>query len=241
MQKFTLDTISQTVGITRWKDGVCCQVEDTVAEEVFIRILINGSVHGSLDCSPWELDELAVGYLYTEGVLQNPFDIESLQVENDTVSVQLRQNADRAPLPPSSAQPLCFTAEDVTRLMEQMENSSHLFRHTGGVHSAALTDGHTILASCEDVGRRNALDRLVGRCLLRGIPMAGMAVLFSGRVPEEVVRKAACVGCGAIFSVSAPTSRGILAAREEQILLAGFVRGNRFNVYTFPERIQSVP
>lgn len=235
MKQSDLDMAAHTLPIQRWRDGLCTPVEDPVAEEVSLHISVNGVPCGSLHCSPWSPEELVIGYLYTLDMLADYADVTSIVRQDDTVCVELREH----PSCKAAPVPLILPACSIPRLIGQMEESSVLFRHTGGVHTAALSDGETILATCEDIGRRNALDRLIGRCLIRGIPMAGRALLFSGRVPEEIVRKAAWVGCGAILSVSAPTSLGVQAAEEEGILLVGFVRGNRFNVYTFPERIQA--
>lgn len=240
MKPSDLNESVQMLPICRWKGGACTCTEDAVVEEVFRRIFVNETIHGSLDCSPWEVEELALGYLYTEGMFTCREEVESVIVREGAVFVQLREIGSEKSPPPICGAPLSLSPRTVTNLICQLEEHSQLFRHTGGVHTAALSDGETVLAACEDVGRRNALDRLIGHCLIHDIPMAGRVILFSGRVPEEIVRKVACVGCSALLSVSAPTSLGVRAAEEEGILLAGFVRGDRFNVYTFPERIRDV-
>lgn len=237
MEEFELKAVSQTLDIYRWKGGRWFPDEDVVAEEVLVRVFVNGMIYGSLVCSPWALDELTVGYLYTEGVLRSCDDVEDLTVEDNTVRVRLREcSPDESPKKTERV-PCCLSARAISRLVGEMEENSALFRHTGGVHTAALSDGESILTGCEDVGRHNALDRLIGRCLLRGISMTGRAIIFSGRVPEEIVRKTMQTGCSAICSVSAPTSLAVETARAAGILLAGFVRGERFNVYSFPERV----
>lgn len=223
--------------IHRWKNGEYSPTEDPIATEAFLQIYVNGSIYGSLDCSPHKLDELVVGYLYTDGLIQSYSDISSLVIQGDKVYANIKPDSSCAAPVFDPEQPLHLSAASVTQLIRQLEDSSILFKHTGGVHNTALTDGHTILASCEDIGRRNALDRLAGHCLIHGISMDGRAILFSGRIPEEVVRKASYMKCSAILSISAPTSLAVRAADEENILLIGFIRGERFNVYTFPERI----
>lgn len=228
---------SRPIQIDRWKDGLWTSVEDVIAEELFIRVFVDQKIYGSLVCSPWALDELVVGYLYTDGVIESYGDIAALETEADAVYVTLRPDAAQTPAPAESPAPCRLTADAVTRLVGDLETNSQLFHHTGGVHTAALSDGADILARCEDVGRHNALDRLIGRCLIRGIPLAGRAIVFSGRVPDEILRKVVRVGCSAILSVSAPTSLAVETAQAEGILLIGFVRGNRFNVYTHPERL----
>ncbi len=234
---------AQPVRIHRWNDGEWGGADDVIAEEVFIRVLINGTVYGSLVCSPWELEELVAGYLCSDGVISSRRDLLELRVEGSDVLVTLAapvgQRRGRRELPERvTPLPRPLVAEDVLRLASSLENGSHLFHRTGGVHNAALSDGKEILTNCEDVGRHNAFDRLIGRCLLQGIPMAGRVIVFSGRVPDEIIRKVVCTGCGAIISVSAPTSLAVRTARSAGVLLVGFARGRRFNVYSHPEFIK---
>lgn len=229
---------SKTVSIRRWKDGAWSCQDDFVAEEVFLRICVNGSVYASLVCSPWALDELVIGYLHTDGVISSYDEVESLCFEGDAALVQLR-SAPAAPRSPVSHPVRPLTARGVVHLVQTLEDDSTLFHHTGGVHNAALSDGERILFSCEDVGRHNALDRLIGRCLIQGISMKDMVIVFSGRVPDEIIRKVAWASCRAMVSVSAPTSMAIETAREAGITLICFVRQNRFNVYTHPDRFVS--
>ena len=244
MSNSDLAGVVRPLTIQRWKDGRREQVEDVVAEEIFIRVFLNGSIYGSLVCSPWALEELVAGYLYTDGVISTREDIASMEVREGAVHVKLSAGfaAEDPEIPESDPkesvvpiQPL--RASDVVNLVAALDDSSGLFRHTGGVHNAALADGGKILTNCEDVGRHNALDRLIGRCLLQGLSPAGKIIVFSGRVPDEIIRKVVCVGCGAIISVSAPTSMAVETAEAAGVVLIGFARGSRFNIYTHPERI----
>jgi FdhD protein len=115
------------------------------------------------------------------------------------------------------------------------------FAATGGVHAAALWDVERETAIVrEDVGRHNAVDKVVGRCALdRGLPARGRALVVSGRASFELVQKAIVAQVSMLVSVSAPSSLAVSAARAGRLTLVGFARGERFNVYAGEERIQA--
>jgi FdhD protein len=125
-------------------------------------------------------------------------------------------------------------------LPDRLRAEQRLFDRTGGLHAAALFDpaDADTLTLREDVGRHNAVDKLAGAALLAGrLPLTGMVMMVSGRVSFEIVQKAARAGVAVIAAVSAPSSLAVAAADALGVALAGFVRGDRFNIYSHPERI----
>jgi len=129
--------------------------------------------------------------------------------------------------------------EVLTALPEELRRVQRVFDRTGGLHAAALFDaGGKLLSSREDVGRHNAVDKIVGAELMAGnLPLAGRILLVSGRASFEIVQKAAVAGIPMVCAVSAPSSLAVDAARRFGMTLVGFLREQRFNVYSHAERI----
>jgi FdhD protein len=130
-------------------------------------------------------------------------------------------------------------AQALYALPARMREAQRVFAATGGLHAAALfLAGGEIVAVREDVGRHNAVDKLVGWALLDGrLPLRGCALVVSGRTSYEILQKAVMAGAPIVASVSAPSSLAVELAREFNVTLAGFVRGDRANLYAVPGRI----
>lgn len=128
----------------------------------------------------------------------------------------------------------------VSSLPAQLRARQTIFDETGGLHAAALfTCGGVLLDAAEDVGRHNAVDKIVGRLLLRdAVPPADAILCVSGRSSYEIVQKAVCAGIPIVAAVSAPSSLAIDLARDLGVTLIGFVRGDGFNIYAHPERVR---
>ena len=211
---------------------------------------------------------LAAGFLLTEGLIDGMGEVLSMAVCPDVSSlVRVRlvdpargRSVRRSGLVTSSCgvcanvdglldlgggslrvgQTLQLAADQLQQHMLAMRARQTLFGRTGGTHAAALfaPDG-TLLALAEDLGRHNALDKVIGHCLLHGLPTAACCVALSGRVSLEMITKAARAGLELVAAVSAPSSMAIDAAQQVGITLCGFVRGDRLTAFSHPARLVS--
>jgi len=139
------------------------------------------------------------------------------------------------PLPPTPN----YSSSQLLALPARICDAQRTFLNTGGLHAAALFDAAgELVALWEDVGRHNALDKLIGWALLeQRLPLHGHALLLSGRTSYELVQKSVMAGIALVCSVSAPSSYAVALAREFGVTLVGFLRDQRFNVYSHPERL----
>jgi FdhD protein len=128
-------------------------------------------------------------------------------------------------------------AGEILKLVGAVQDKALLFKSTGGVHSAALAERDKLLFYNEDIGRHNAVDKIVGQCILKNISLEDKILLTSGRISSEIVIKGAKLGLPIIVSRSAPTSLAVALARETGITLVGFARGKRLNIYSHTIRI----
>jgi FdhD protein len=232
--------------------------------------------------TPGDDEDLAMGLLYGEGVVDSAAEVVSLERPSDPrVAAELARNVIVATLAPrsdrsgriprratvmgsacgvsgrtsiedvvklaeasrkrSEAAPwtadVVLSAAVLTSLPEKLKARQSVFASTGGLHAAGLFEADGVLvAAREDVGRHNATDKVVGAMLRAGRP-APPVLLVSGRLGFEIAQKAALAGVRIVAAVSAPTSLAVDLAEETGLTLVGFLRGERFNVYTHPERI----
>lgn len=226
------------VKVVRYAGGLTRLVDDEVAVEREVRLLVGGSLEVTLTCTPFMLRELAVGYLYTSGLIDRVVDVVSVEVGPDEVRVEARLRR-----PPRRPKPLAglgveVTPEAVIRAVRGI-GEAEVYRRTGGTHVAGLAspDGELLIVA-EDVGRHNAVDKAVGWALLSEVDLRGGVLVVSGRLSTVMVEKAVMAGVPVVVSVSAPTSMGVELAERYCVTLLGFVRGDRFNVYTWPHRVK---
>ncbi|GAB6158445.1 formate dehydrogenase accessory sulfurtransferase FdhD [Desulfotomaculum varum] len=252
-----------TQKIVRIKGDKAFFTEDVVAREVPVTLFLNGYEFVTMVCSPQALEELAVGFLCSEGLLQSPEEIESITVDEekglitvmapgcDAESKFLKRNitsccgrgrpvfyfVNDAKSMNKVTTELLVTPGQVWDLSDRLEQMSVLFKETGGVHNAALCAPTEVILFYEDVGRHNAVDKIFGRAFLNRIPLHDKILVFSGRVSSEIVIKAGKMGLPIIVSRSAPTDLGLAMAEKLGITVVGFAKSERMNVYTYPARI----
>jgi len=247
------------VTIRRFTENGVTRLEDTVASEFSLTIILNGKEVVTLFCSPAELDYLAVGFLLAEGRLKDKDEISQMEIDETAGVARIAtRNSNSPPAehanrrfiasgggrgaslydniniqePAPIKSQIHISPEQVFGLMERFIQHSEIFKATGGVHSAALCDAGSLLAFSEDIGRHNAIDKIFGRCWLEDIATDNRIVITSGRISSEILLKVARRNVPILISKSAPTNLGINLARELGITLLGFVREKRINAYT---------
>ena len=274
-----------TTTLVRWRAGVVTATEDELAVEEPLEIRLRSGENPSapetiavIMRTPGTDEELAVGFLYSEGLLASADELRAVSPGQDAdglpspnlldiiptpeaeiaerfraggVSRAFAVNASCgvcgrnsiaavcAAFPPRAAHTPLTTASALAALPDQLRAGQRVFSSTGGLHAAGLfaPDG-TLIALREDVGRHNAVDKLIGRALLDyALPLAQTMLLVSGRLSFEIVQKVVAAGIPLVAAVSAPSSLAVDLARETGVTLVAFLRGASMNIYTHPARI----
>ena len=253
--------------VTEWEDGRVRLLQDSLAAEEPLEILVGGIPFTVTMRTPGHDIELAAGFLLTEGIIQSSDQIAGLRavtpengLRSNVVEVELKDTEfDSVGLQrnffAASSCGICgkasieairvrglkaldtdfrFDPEVLCRLPETLRSEQAVFRRTGGLHAAALFDSSgNLLALREDIGRHNAVDKIVGWALLQNrLPLSRHVMLVSGRGGFEIVQKALAAGIPVLASVSAPSSLAVKLARELGLTLIGFLRGWRFVIYS---------
>lgn len=276
------------VEVTRWEGNTDHERDDVLTVEEPFEIRLSGQSLAVIMRTPGNDSELAMGFLFSEGIITSPDDVVSIEdaVDDDglplanvvdvMLSAQKQQEQQSCQVSPqeqtqqvasfqrhfavSSSCGLCgknsiadlmihaaplphdaqrFSASTIYDLPTRLREAQSVFQHTGGLHAAGLfsPDGELLL-SREDVGRHNAVDKLVGHGLLHGnMPYREHILMVSGRTSYEILQKALLARIPCVVSISAPSSLSVELANASDITLIGFLRDHAMNVYTHPYRI----
>ncbi|MFZ1705916.1 MAG: formate dehydrogenase accessory sulfurtransferase FdhD [Saprospiraceae bacterium] len=256
--------------LSKWKPGIKESREDFVAIEEPLQINLNSNPVSITMRTPGDDKALAIGFFCTEGIIENMAVIEGVhQLDENTVNIILQKDSNislnhlQRNFYTTSSCGVCgktsvdaiynkspFIIKDfvlevspqtLIHLHDKLWNVQEAFQVTGGIHAAVLFNpsGDYIYHS-EDVGRHNALDKLIGRSLLgEKLPLKNHILLLSGRASFELLQKSAMAGISFICSVGAPSSLAIELADTLGITLVGFLKKTGFNIYTHEHRIIS--
>ncbi|RJX30248.1 MAG: formate dehydrogenase accessory sulfurtransferase FdhD [Oxalobacter sp.] len=256
------------VPVIRWRDGRSESVLDDVAAEVPVALEYNGISHAVMLATPADLEDFALGFSLTEGILQSPSELYGCELVGDSNGIRVimdissermfalkerrRTLAGRTGcglcgtetlpqairIPPPVNSRASFSADVLHAGFTQMESLQSLQKVTGATHAAAwlAADGKVTLLR-EDIGRHNALDKLIGALHRTKTDIATGAAIVTSRASYEMVQKAASAGIGILAAVSAPTALAIRLAEQTGVSLAGFVRAHSHVVYANPEKL----
>jgi FdhD protein len=257
----------------RFRQGEITAARDRVAVEEPLEIRLGGEPFQVLMRLPgWE-KELALGFLFTEGIVRDLSEVITMHfcgtatdplLPPNVVDVSLTAAAlarrGRRHLEVSysscglcakeAVSEICQKVPQVTSdltvpgaaligLLDRLHGAQPIFQETGGTHAVALArpDGDVFILA-EDVGRHNAMDKVIGRAVLTRQDLTGLVAVLSGRISFEMVLKTARAGIPILAAVSAPTSMALELAQALNLTTVGFLRGQRFNIYTAPQRVK---
>ncbi len=249
----------QPLHFLQYRNGITSLVvEGFVISEASVSLTVNGTVWLSWMCTPLDLEDLAIGFLFNEGIIQSINEVEILRLcdHGENVDVWLNHSVEKpltwrktsgctGGMTGENAQKITrpilngdvFPAEKLMVWMDQLFDSQQLYRQTRGVHCSLLTDGREIIAFAEDIGRHNTLDKIAGKLVRQALEPQQRCLLTTGRISSEMLQKAARIGASIVISRTSPTSLSIQLAEQYGITLIGYARRNQFNLYTHPQRV----
>jgi FdhD protein len=256
---------SETLPVTTFTAADSSMTRKPVATEYALTIIFNNRELATLLCSPNALEQLAVGFLSTEGFISSKSEIKHVGLDAvrgvvrvDTVDARevpqeilfkrmISSGCGRGAAFYSAADvkdqkvtsSTVIGADEILSLAQDFQHASPMYQATHGVHSAALCEETKIVVHAEDIGRHNAVDKVFGRCLLEEIRTEGRILISSGRVSSEIAHKAAKMGIPIIVTISAPTTMSVQVAERMGITLVTSVRGGKLDVYANAWRISS--
>jgi FdhD protein len=242
----------------QYKNGKNVEMKEQVVIEQPVSITVNAKKWLTFLCTPYNLEALAVGFLYNEGHIQSIEQVKDIFVcENqENVDIWLDHEVEEPlnwmrtsgcgggysaavmeKIKPIEKKSINLSSKEVSNLIKLLFKSQDIYKKTGGIHTSALCDGNKFDILTEDVGRHNTLDKLQGMKLLQGLGQESKIILTTGRVSSEMLQKAVRMDSEMIISRTSPTSLSIDLANKLGITLIGYARGRHFTVYAHFERI----
>ncbi|MBU1105136.1 MAG: formate dehydrogenase accessory sulfurtransferase FdhD [Candidatus Riflebacteria bacterium] len=259
---------TQNLIVKRFEHGNATDREESVVAERSLTLFVNGNETVRLMALPNQVEELIAGFLFSECVISSREDVLEILFNPTSMSVEVKLANQKQPVLSDKVRSITtgcgrgltfisalnsryfrpvpakttLSSQTIIDLMRKLQRNSALFHDTGGVHSAAVACANGIQFCADDIGRHNAVDKVLGWLLLSGRLSENTSekyemLLTTGRLSSEIVTKAARGRFEFLISPSAPTSGAFQLATDLGITLIGFARGERFNVYTHAERI----
>ena len=262
------DAGARRVDVRVRRDGAVTESQDWLADEVPVALIFNGISHAVMLATPLELEDFALGFGLTEGLLARADELYGVEVLPDPAGVRIEMEVSSAcfarlkdrrrsmagrtgcglcgtesldqvepPLAPLAPCTTPLSPPAIAAALRALPSHQALQQRTGATHAAAWCslDGQVRLVR-EDVGRHNALDKLVGAMVAAGVDARDGFCCITSRASVEMVRKAVAAGITALVAVSAPTARAVATARRAGLALAGFARRDDLVLYAHPDR-----
>lgn len=236
--------------------------DSSLPSERAITVYLNNKLLTTFMATPVQIKELVVGFLYSENIIIAPSELTNISVNQNSRKAQVWVESNIKELDlrtrtitsgcgrgltflcPSDIEGLkplnsdtVIEYDGVIKLSKEMIATATLYKQSGGMHSVALCNAEEIISFSEDIGRHNAVDKLIGDALLRGLDLAGKILLTTGRISSEMLLKSFRAKIPLIGSLTSPTDLSVELAEKLGITVIGYIRGNRMKVYSHPARL----
>lgn len=236
-----------------YKNGKINYVTEKVVKDSTITLTINNEISRSLSAIEDSLEEFAVGYLFNENMVKSIDDIEKIEINENHINVEiddkLLKTKETVLCSDSSGgwrskikeiEPISsdfqVEADELINRIEELKNNAQIWQATGGTHVAGIVYKNNFIVK-EDVSRHVAVDKVIGYGILHNYDLSNSYVIYSGRMPADMVIKIVRAGIPVLASNAAPVYSGCETAKKGNVTLVGFLRGQRFNVYNNKNRI----
>ncbi|BDF80390.1 formate dehydrogenase accessory sulfurtransferase FdhD [Methanobrevibacter smithii] len=236
-----------------YKNGKINYVTEKVVKDSTITLTINNEISRNLSAIEDSLEEFAVGYLFNENMVKSLEDIEKIEINENHINVEiddkLLKTKETVLCSDSSGgwrskikeiKPISsdfqVEADELINRIEELKNNAQIWQATGGTHVAGIVYKNNFIVK-EDVSRHVAVDKVIGYGILHDYDLSNSYVIYSGRMPADMVIKIVRAGIPVLASNAAPAYSGCETAKKGNVTLVGFLRGQRFNVYNNKNRI----
>lgn len=236
-----------------YKNGKITDVTENVVKDSTITLTINNKIKRSLSAIEDSLKEFAVGYLFNENMVKTLEDIEKIEIDGNKINVEINDTllkTKETVLCSDSAggwrskinniEPVTSNfqvkSDELIERIEELKNNAQIWQATGGTHVAGIVYKNNFIVK-EDVSRHVAVDKVIGYGILHDYDLSNCYVIYSGRMPADMVIKIVRAGIPVLASNAAPAYSGCETAKKGNVTLVGFLRGQRFNVYNNKNRI----
>ena len=232
------------------------KIEDSVPQEVDLKIFVNNKKLISILCTPYQMEYLTTGFLFSEGFFKSKTEIEAMEInekssiakvilknkflkfpENKTITSGFGKSSIFRTTGEKVISDVIIKASSISNLTEKLHDELFLYNLSGGVHASALCSEDRIILIAEDIGRHNTLDKIIGECINKDISTKNKIIITTGRISTEMLLKCSKMGVPIVVSLKTPTGNSVKLANDLGITLIGHAKRKKMFLYTHIERI----
>ncbi len=235
----------------RWKEE-----EVSVPNEVELKIFLNSKKFVNILCTPVDIENLIIGFLFVEGIIEKYEDIKEIDIDEEnfkvsiTIDKELNFSKDELTYASGFGKGIIFRKVgkvvntdlkikpmEILQLMEKFQNCGKIYKISGAVHASCLASNEKIITIKEDIGRHNTVDKIIGECVKKNINTEDKIIFTTGRISTEMLIKSSRIKIPVVITKKSPTAKAVELAKQLGITIVGKVRDNSFIVFSKKERI----